>query len=160
MSVLAKLNFSSGEWEWKVAPESPAPDFEIGFTADTLPVEFDGLAFGFTVVANGVPALTKAYPPQGVRYVATDQEYITNDRVQLKADDNVILSVWAENGGERYEGMTSFDIPRPEQPYPSWTWNGEGWEAPVPYPTDGEEGVFYTWDEEAGDWVVFTPEES
>jgi hypothetical protein len=45
----------------------------------------------------------------------------------------------------------------PPQPYPSWVLNEETclWEAPVPYPTDGER---YTWNEEDGEWVLQTPE--
>lgn len=37
---------------------------------------------------------------------------------------------------------------RPPQPYPSWTWNGSEWDAPVPQP----DGPHY-WDESAGEWV-------
>jgi len=119
--------------------------------------QFDRLAFGFTVVANGLPVLTKAYPPQGVRYVATDQTYLTNDRVNLSPDDEVVLAVWAENAGERHDDQTTFVIPRPAQPYPSWTWVDGAWTAPVPYP-DGD-GI-YAWDEDAGDWtLVDDPEE-
>ena len=158
MSVLAQLHFGTGEWTWKVAPESPAPDIEIGFTDSELPVDFDNLSFGLTVTANGEEAFEASYPLPGVKYVATDQEYISNDRAQLKADDLVTVSVWAENAGVRYESSEDFIIPRPEQPYPSWNWNGEYWEAPVPYPSDGEDDVFYVWDEELGDWVVFDGE--
>ena len=41
----------------------------------------------------------------------------------------------------------------PPQPYPSWVLNEDTclWDAPVPYPTDGE---LYSWDEAAGDWVA------
>ena len=46
----------------------------------------------------------------------------------------------------------------PPKPFESWVLN-EGtclWEAPEPYPTDGES---YVWDEDAGDWVAAeTPE--
>ena len=41
----------------------------------------------------------------------------------------------------------------PPKPFESWVLD-EGtclWVSPVPYPTDGEA---YTWDEDAGDWVV------
>lgn len=159
MSVLAQLHLGTGEWVWKVAPESPAPDIEIGFTDGELPVEFDNLSFGLEVVANGEQAFSASYPPAGVNYVATDQEYISNDRVYLRADDNVILSVWAENAGERYTDTVTFIIPRPPQPFPSWNWNGDYWEAPVPYPTDGEDiYIDYVWDEELGDWVPFDGE--
>lgn len=37
---------------------------------------------------------------------------------------------------------------RPPSPYPSWTWDGEAWVAPVPMP-DGP----HSWDEDAQAWV-------
>jgi hypothetical protein len=41
----------------------------------------------------------------------------------------------------------------PPQPYASWVLDEDTclWVAPVPMPTDG---AMYTWDEQAGDWVV------
>ena len=43
----------------------------------------------------------------------------------------------------------------PPNPYPSWLLDEAScqWEAPVPYPVDGEP---YTWDESAGEWVEYT----
>jgi hypothetical protein len=155
MSVLATLDLTSGDWTFNVAPESPSPDFEIGFQENSGPVaQFKELAFGFTVVANGLPVLTKFYPVQGVRYVSTDQTYLTNDRVNLASDDEVVLAVWAENDGERYEGQTTFTVPRPEQPYPSWVWEDGQWTAPVPYPDD--DGL-YVWDEDGQIWATVDP---
>lgn len=39
------------------------------------------------------------------------------------------------------------------QPYSSWILDEEScvWEAPIPYPTDGN---FYYWDEENGEWSI------
>ena len=41
----------------------------------------------------------------------------------------------------------------PPQPYASWLLDDDSclWEAPVPYPDDGEQ---YQWDEAAGEWVA------
>ena len=41
----------------------------------------------------------------------------------------------------------------PPKPYDSWVLNEETclWEAPVPYPDDGND---YTWDEETTNWVL------
>jgi hypothetical protein len=41
----------------------------------------------------------------------------------------------------------------PPKPFESWVLDEDTclWEAPVPYPTDGE---MYTWDEDSGDWVL------
>lgn len=43
----------------------------------------------------------------------------------------------------------------PPQPFESWVLNEDTclWDAPVPYPTDGNA---YTWDEQAVDWVKVT----
>lgn len=43
----------------------------------------------------------------------------------------------------------------PPKPYPSWLLNTNTcqWEAPVPYPGDGND---YTWDEATQSWVLFT----
>lgn len=42
----------------------------------------------------------------------------------------------------------------PPQPYPSWTLNAATalWDAPVPYPSDGNR---YRWDEDTTSWVEF-----
>ena len=46
----------------------------------------------------------------------------------------------------------------PPSPFPSFLLNEETclWEAPVPYPTDGES---YTWNEEEGEWTLVITEE-
>lgn len=45
----------------------------------------------------------------------------------------------------------------PPSPYPSWVLNGDSclWEAPIPFPDDGN---YYVWDETTTQWVV--PEET
>ena len=40
---------------------------------------------------------------------------------------------------------------RPPQPYPSWSWDGTGWQPPTPMP---EDGGFYSWDEDSQAWVI------
>jgi len=45
----------------------------------------------------------------------------------------------------------------PPQPFPSWTLNEDTcrWDAPTPYPTDGQ---FYQWDEATTSWVAVPTE--
>ena len=61
---------------------------------------------------------------------------------------------------KNYAGIGyTYDLGRdafiPPKPYPSWLLDESTcqWEAPVPYPVDGE---LYTWDEAAGEWVEYT----
>lgn len=45
----------------------------------------------------------------------------------------------------------------PPKPYPSWIFNETtlNWEAPIPYPQDGNT---YWWDETTGHWVIVIPD--
>jgi len=45
----------------------------------------------------------------------------------------------------------------PPQPFPSWVLNEDTclWDAPTPYPTDGQ---FYQWDESVTNWVAVPTE--
>lgn len=62
--------------------------------------------------------------------------------------------------GKKYKNFAgvgyTFDPQRnafiPPKPYPSWVLNEESyrWEAPVPYPSDGD---LYTWNEKSGAWL-------
>lgn len=149
MSVLASCHLPDGTWVFNIQPETPSPNIEIGFSCDQLPVTFDNLSFGFTISKDGATLADKSYPREGVRYVSTDQQYISNDRVDLAADDEVTLEVWMVNAGARFEATTLLIVPRPPQPFPSWVWD-EGWSAPVPYPDDSE---VYVWDEDSLSWV-------
>ena len=55
--------------------------------------------------------------------------------------------------GIGYEYREDLDAFIPAKPFDSWILNENTylWEAPVPYPTDGE---MYTWDEETTNWVA------
>jgi hypothetical protein len=60
----------------------------------------------------------------------------------------------------RYAGLgyiydQTNDLFIPPKPYPSWVLNQTSWnwESPIPYPTDGQD---YIWNEDVGDWVLFS----
>ena len=77
-----------------------------------------------------------------------------------------IQTSYNTHGGEHPEGRPlrknfagvgfSYDRDKdafiPRKPFESWLLNDETclWEAPVPYPQDGE---FYYWDEDTGSWI-------
>jgi len=57
-------------------------------------------------------------------------------------------AAWSASEGKVYGTWQAKQRP---QPYPSWSWvNGQGWVAPVAYPSDGAD---YYWDEDAQAWV-------
>jgi hypothetical protein len=75
---------------------------------------FDGLSFGFAATVNGEQVASVAYPPEGVVYLTTDQQWMTNDRIASEPGDTVSVSVWAVNGGVRREHEFSFETPQIE----------------------------------------------
>lgn len=67
------------------------------------------------------------------------------------AEDGSIRGVFPAIG---YVYDTQTDHFRPPQPYASWLFNSQNkqWEAPVPYPNDGQR---YRWDESTTSWVTY-----
>jgi hypothetical protein len=112
-------------------------DLQIGFTKGDPVVEFKNLKFGFTLKHNNEVVDSKQWPPENVRYRRTDQKYLVTHRLKFKPDQDYELYIWAENAGILAEKTKEFTTPRPTQPYPSWTWDSEKWNAPTPYPDDG-----------------------
>lgn len=107
--------------------------------------------FGVIVTRGAETLLAEAWPRPGVTYVRTDQDVLETARVRWQPDDEITLSVWMESALGRVEDSATFTVPRPAQPYPSWTWQGGRWAPPVAYPEDGGE---YVWDEADGAWVA------
>jgi hypothetical protein len=66
--------------------------------------------------------------------------------------NNNIRGVYAGIG---YSYNEEEDIFVTTQPYPSWIRNGSFWEAPVAFPTDGEN---YLWSEDDLEWQLVTTE--
>jgi len=124
-------------------------DLHIGFTEGAPIIEFKNLKFGYTLIKGKTNIKTNQFPPGNARYIRTDQEYLVIERLRFETETEYTLSLWAENAGERFETETVFTTPRPPQPYASWTWDGELWNAPVIYPEDGER---YTWNEQDQTW--------
>ena len=149
--IIATDHFETQNWE--VTFEELAPNYAdlfIGFTDDTPVVKFKNLKFKYELKQDGNIKQYGVFPPPGVKYVRTDQPYIVAERLNLQTETEYELYLWAENDGKPFETTVSFTTPRPAQPYPSWTWDGDQWKAPVAYPDD--DGDYY-WDEDAGEWV-------
>jgi len=137
---------------WEVIFEELQPNYAdlfIGFTDDAPVVEFKDLKFKYELRQNDNIKKYGVFPPPNTRYVRTDQSYIVVERLNLKAETEYELYLWAENNGETFETTVAFTTPRPPQPYSSWTWDGEKWNSPVPYPEDEHS---YIWNEEEQTW--------
>lgn len=120
-----------------------------------LPVVFDELSFGYSLKLNSKKVSEDSLPLPGVTYISTDQDYVEGFLLpQLVGGKEYFINVWTKNAGDFWEYSTSFVMPMPISPYPSWTFDEESgmWVPPIPYPDD--DGL-YDWDEESQNWVPF-----
>lgn len=111
----------------------------------------NALQFGWTLIVNGEQTDDHEWPPANVVVREITPQRMFEFRTDAKADDEILLRVWASESGQRVEGETTFVVPRPEQPFASWTWQDGAWTPPQPYPSDGE---LYGWDEETASWKL------
>lgn len=149
--LIATDNFKTNNWSLNIEDLAPNyADLFISFTNEAPVVEFKGLKFGYELKQGENIKQYGMYPPPGVRYIRSDQAYLVVQRLNLKPEQTYTLFLWAENDGKRFEKDFEFITPRPLQPYPSWTLDGEKWNSPVPYPEDGK---LYKWNEDLLNWI-------
>ena len=118
----------------------------------------------YAYVNDGIVTSVIVGPDEG-----TEPEGVTSweDYFSAKGKGQAVRTSYNTRGGEHalggepfrmnYAGIGyTYDEARdafiPPKPYPSWVLVEQTclWEAPIPYPEDGED---YTWDEAQGDWV-------
>jgi hypothetical protein len=126
-------------------------DLHIGFTDKAPIVHFKNLKFGFELKQGDNIKQYGVYPPAGLKYVQSDQKYLTTVRLKTTPTETYELYLWAENADTRIEKTFTLEIPKPEQPHQSWNWEQDTltWNAPIPYPQDDNE---YEWDETTQNW--------
>lgn len=141
MNCELTLNLDEAEWMIAIDGDGHWLDIFIGFTSNGDITEFDNLSFSYSVAVNGEPFHDASYPPEGERYIATDQPYLVTDRLfGFRPDDQVGITLIAENAGIEYEDTEVFTVPRPDQPNPDCVWNEEEkwWDCPEEEPNEDE----------------------
>jgi hypothetical protein len=67
----------------------------------------------------------------------------------LGGDWHDVTDLGVGRGWARVDGEWRYS-----SPYPSWVWRDGDWHSPVPEPTEpADEGYYWEWDEDAGEWV-------
>ena len=119
-------------------------------------VNLRGVEMSLTISADGSEIYAMQLPPAGVKYRKTDQDILATGRVRWKPDQHIEAQAWCKtNSGHEVTAQAAFTAPRPAQPYPSWTWQGDRWAAPVDAPEEGD----WQWDEDAGAWLPLPDDE-
>lgn len=112
MSLYVIFDTALKTWEFSETETLPVFDFEFHFVQNGgFPVEFDNLSFGFAASNQDGILQSATYPAPGMVYLSSDQPFLTTDRVNANAGDNIDISVWVQNAGERHESNVSFTIP-------------------------------------------------
>lgn len=148
--IFATDHFETQNWE--VTFEDLAPNYAdlfIGFTNEAPVVWFKNLKFKYELKQGDNIKQYGVFPPANTRYIRSDQAYLVVERLKLQVETEYQLYLWAENSGQAFEKTITFTTPLPTQPYDSWTWDGEKWNPPVPYPTEDK---LYTWNEPNQSW--------
>lgn len=89
------------------------------------------------------------FPKENAIYLESDQEWIEVVRITHSADLPVVVTYSVHDGQLEYNALLSYTTPKPNKPFNSWVWNGEYWQPPVPYPSEGN----WRWDEETLSWI-------
>ena len=152
MSSNVNFNLKTQQWTWDINLTPGANTLLMGFSCDQPVTQFNNISMQFDLSVNGVLAQSGEYPPPNVKLISTDQNYVTARRGVFTPDDEITLTITVTNDDVTYTDSQTMTVPRPSQPYPSWTWDSldKTWVAPEPYPDDG---LTYTWDEAEQAWV-------
>jgi hypothetical protein len=120
------------------------------FVANPEELVFNELQIGVDFSDN-VLGGDQVWPAPGITVLGIDTSQLLSYQVNWKPDDQVGLRLWLKTDAENFEYTTSFVVPKPPQPYPSWSWDGTFWKPPVPKPFVLDKEV--VWDETAGEWI-------
>jgi len=141
-------------------PHSNYFDLKFSFIFEGIKnVMFDNLSFEYTAFHEDVVLNSEKYPPKNIQYISSGQEYLEFTRVfGIRPNRDYRIDVSVNHANELFFESITFEVPKFNQPYESWTWNDEliEWQSPIPYPEDEN---FYTWNEEDQAWEIFIPEE-
>jgi hypothetical protein len=141
--------------------ESYSGDFMFLLNRYNQTINIEGMTFGILIKLSDTTIFDKKYPPTGVKYISTSDDLLISERISnLLPESECKLSVWVSDSNGNYNKDTTFIIPKPLQPFSSWTWDGTIWTAPLPYPEDDQR---YLWNEElyqsdnTKGWVLTDP---
>lgn len=114
-------------------------------------VELKHFGYKYEITYNGsdnglIGQLTELYDEEQPNLIG--QIRIFSSEVALQ-DCSLMLNVVAFNLRKSFENTFELKFPKPESPFPSWSWNKEikSWEAPIQKPE-------LAWDEQKQEWYL------
>jgi hypothetical protein len=145
-SIRATFNTSSKEWFiQKISLKPTFTDIEFIVMSEQEYTVFDGVVFkfGYSLKFANEVVIQQNFPSTGVVYESLSRYPVEIIKVELLPDRNYTLEIYAILNNERFETTSTFLTGLPDKPYPSWSWNGTEWVAPIAKPLEHA----YEWDE-------------
>jgi hypothetical protein len=158
MSIV-KATFDTINTTWSLSESSPNSnyiDLQINFISGAEITVFNNLRFGYSILNGNAVIKHEIFPLAGT-IESVKSTPVINERILVQPDIEYTLDVWAEDAGTRTGSSFTFSTPVPTQPFPSWTWNGTEWTAPIATPTDGPADAAYKWSEKQQKWFLLVP---
>ncbi len=169
-TITAICDLATHTWEVRqdLQPTNEA-SLKLGFRRGSeTKLTFKNISFGITAKRITNPAvedvvLDMQYPRKGHAILTSVSEIVLVENCILEMCDDFNIEFWVKENGVESKTSIETTIPLPEQPYPSWRWDGIQWYAPGPFPMppEDEDPTAYEWQEESQGWVknVRDPEE-
>lgn len=136
------------QWTIEIIDLQPEQNsLEFVFISENRYADLTDCQFGFCLESNGQILKSSKLPPEGVKYfqIANTPWFI--DDFSLIVGQEYKLSVYITSSQTSRESQITFMGPKPIQPFPSWTWRDNQWNAPKEKP-DGP----HIWDEQTQQW--------
>ena len=135
--------------------DSSDKNLYFGFTdKGSLPVKFNDLSFGLSVLQDSVSIFEDSFPKEGTLYDLTDQDFLVSTFLNVvKLGTPYTLKVWVQNDKDNWEEEFDIILPRWDKPFESWIWNetNDCWMSSISYPENGKN---YEWDEDKVEWIL------
>ena len=160
--IVATCNLVNREWKIISNPAATRDlQIKIGFNRDgETELEFDNLTFGYTLWRDTDPSKddllrSLSLPRKGTQIATSVEEIVYVENIVVDMNDDYKIEFWVDESGVTTKHKTEFTIPIPDQPFPSWRWDGIQWYPPgeFPMPPEGDDPTAYEWSEVEQGWV-------
>jgi hypothetical protein len=130
--------------DFNITDRSVEADTKMSFDCNRE-IKIQNLSVVITEKDNKFPEII--YPEKDCTFISTDQFFVFSKRINWKVDDKLNITVKVG----KLEKTFDYTVPKPKQPYKSWTWENNQWNSPTKYPDDENE---YIWNEEKLNWEL------
>lgn len=157
--MIIRAIFDTAKLQWSFETEDNkdyAERLDVIIVSDVQVTFVKGVKIGVSVGNKEGIISELNWPPNGMDFETTDRTPITNVNLQMIPDTDYTITTWAKinETSDSYTGTFDYTKQKPMQPYPSWSWDGNTWQPPIPSPAT--EDRFYKWEESSTSWVEVT----